>query len=207
MVRLGRLFIVLGTSLALGVPSVALEDVRFRAPGASDDLEAELRSASLLLKAETRTDDIQELLATIRAEYGRLLAALYAEGHFGGVISIDVDGREASTIAPLNPPSAINRITVRVEPGPAYTFGEARIGPLASRTELPDSFAAGEIAGTKPIKEAAAAAIEGLAAGRASESRYRRTADRRPSRPQYARRLGGGRSRSARPSRAIALRR
>ncbi len=164
--RQGARFLTAAVIAGLGVaaiwaPSAALEDVRFRTPGATPDLADALRAASLLRDVEQTTDDIQELLATMRAEYGRLLSVLYAEGHFDGTISITADGREAATIPPLDPPADIERITVTVEPGPLYSFGEARIGPLAPATELPEGYAAGATAGTAVIRDAAEAAVAG----------------------------------------------
>ena len=139
----------------------ALRDVRFRAPGASEDLTERLRNASLLLEAEDEVDDVQEVLAAARAEYKRLLSVLYAEGHFGGTISITVDGIEAAALSPLNPPERIDRIEVRVEPGPQYLFSQARVQPLARGTVLPEEFALGRPAEVPAIRDAAEAAIEG----------------------------------------------
>lgn len=161
MRRLHRGLIAAVLAVGVGGTSVrALEDVRFRVVGATDELRDSLRSASLLLDIEDQTDDVQEILSAARAEYGRLLAALYAAGHFGGVINIDIDGREASTIAPLQAPAAVRQVTVQVQPGPQYRFSAARIGPLARSTELPDDFAPGAPASTRTIRRAGNAAVD-----------------------------------------------
>jgi hypothetical protein len=79
------------------VPAAALESFAFEVPAAEDDLAASLRAASVLAPlADQGVDDPQELLAAARAEYSRLLGALYNFGHYGGVITISVDGREAA---------------------------------------------------------------------------------------------------------------
>lgn len=158
--RIGVLALMAG--MVWTVPQVhALQDVRFRAPGASEDLDKRLRNASLLLESESQTDDIQEVLAAARAEYARLLSVLYAEGHFGGVINILVDGREASSLSPLTPPSSIHRIEVTVQPGPLYTFSRAAVQPLATDTALPPEFKVGETAKVPAIRKAVDASVDG----------------------------------------------
>ncbi|MBT8413350.1 MAG: BamA/TamA family outer membrane protein [Boseongicola sp.] len=128
----------------------------------SEELRNRLVASSLILQAERDgTKDTQELLAAARADYERLLAVLYDAGHFGGVISITVDGREAANIPPLESPDAINTITLRINMGPIYRFSQANIGPLAAQTELPEEFRRGAIASTGAIRDAARAAVDG----------------------------------------------
>lgn len=128
----------------------------------SEDLRNRLVASSLVLQAERDgTTDSQELLAAARADYERLLAVLYDAGHFGGQISVTVDGREAATIPPLESLDRIDEISLRIDVGPIYRFSQANIGPLAAQTELPEEFARGAIASTGAIRDAAGAAIEG----------------------------------------------
>lgn len=105
--------------------------------------------------------DPQDLLAASQSEYARLLGVLYANAHYGGVISVRVDGREASAIPVLSKPSRIDEIRVFVTPGPVYRFGTAAIGPVARGTELPEEFRPGAPAGTGTIREAANATVDG----------------------------------------------
>jgi translocation and assembly module TamA len=143
-------------------PGMALERLEFQAPSADKTLLAALKSASLLVSSELDgQDDAQDLFAAARAEYGRLLGALYAAGHYSGVISVRVDGREAADIPPLDAPTRIDVIEIRVEPGPAFRFSEARVAPLAAGTELPKGFAIGQPALSGMVREAAAAGISG----------------------------------------------
>ncbi len=136
--------------------------VTFSAPGADAELTAVLRGASLLLAEETdETPTAQEILAAARADYGRLVGALYGAGHYSGVVQIRVDGREAATIPPLAAPRTINRVEMIVQPGPQFTFSRAEVVPLAPETELPDGFAPGEPAASNLIRDAAAAAVGG----------------------------------------------
>ncbi|MDP5359981.1 MAG: outer membrane protein assembly factor, partial [Paracoccaceae bacterium] len=59
----------------------------------SDAARGALNEASLL-RALDDTAAPQDYIAAARADYRRLLTALYAEGYYGGTISITVDGVE-----------------------------------------------------------------------------------------------------------------
>jgi len=138
------------------------QQVRLDAPDADSELRAVLRSASLTF--DLRGNDTamsQDYVAAARADYRRLLTALYGEGHYGGVISILVDGREAAGLDPLAFPGQVGEIVLRVTPGPRFTFGQTAIGPLAPGTELPESFAPGQDARADEVRLATRAAITG----------------------------------------------
>jgi translocation and assembly module TamA len=130
---------------------------------ASDDarIENAVRSASLVLAINTdETPNPQDYIAAARADYRRILTALYGQGHYSGTVSILVDGREAAGIAPLAAPSQISDISLRVDPGPSFTFGEATLAPLPSGTLLPEGFANGETAASKVIVQAVASGVD-----------------------------------------------
>lgn len=152
----------------LAGPATAL-DLVLRAPGADDDLRAALTGASLLASTVNEgQEDPQDLFAAARSEYGRLLGALYSEGHYSGTIRVLVDGREAATIPPLDAPDRIDRIEVIVTPGPKFAFSRAEMGPLARGTDLPGEFAVGEPARSGSVLSATEAGIDGWrAAGHA----------------------------------------
>jgi len=101
----------------------------------SDAARSALNDASLLRALE---DDAapQDYIAAARADYRRLLTALYASGYYGGSISITVDGIEAANIAPLDAPDAIREVVITVEPGDRFTFGDVQIFPLPPQTTL-----------------------------------------------------------------------
>lgn len=148
--------------LALGQPAHALERLDFTVTGAPKPLETSLRAASGLLAAERdKATDPQDLFAVARAEYGRLLGALYSAGHYSGVIRVLIDGREAAEIAPLDAPGQIGRIEVQVTPGPTFTFSRAVVQPLARGTALPKGFAPGKVAESGLIQEAVSAGVDG----------------------------------------------
>lgn len=145
----------------LGSPAGALDELRFEVSGDENGLERRLRGASTLVDAQDRdVTETVELLAAARSDYGRILDALYADGYYSGVVSITIDGREAAEIPPLEAPETIDRIVVRIEPGPVFAFGSLDIAPLAPRTELPDEFAPGEPAEAGVVRRATRSAVD-----------------------------------------------
>ena len=128
----------------------------------SDDLREEVEQASLLLRAEEEgLDNAQDLIAAARADYTRIVGRLYSQGYYGPVVNILIDGREAAEIPPFEAPGRIGRIEIRVQTGPLYSFGLARVAPVAPGTELPEEFATGEDALTGVVREAASSAVDG----------------------------------------------
>lgn len=155
------LITMLGTVISGGI-ATALERLEFRMPAGNDVLSRAVRGASLVqsLTASGESEP-QDLLAAARADYGRILAALYATGHYSAVIRISVDGREAASIPPLEVPRAISSIVITVDPGPLFRLNLARVQPLASGTELPEEFRRGQPAQSGLIGEAVDRAILG----------------------------------------------
>ncbi|PYE84135.1 autotransporter assembly complex protein TamA [Pseudoroseicyclus aestuarii] len=160
--RLGALML---SAAVLVLPASAQETRLTLAAGTLDD-EAEgdlgqaLENASLVLSlADEEAPTTQDYVAAARADYRRLLTALYAEGYYSGTISILVDGREAAQLAPFDAPDSIGSIVLAVDPGPRFTFGQTQITPLAPGTELPESFASGRIARGDEARAAASAAV------------------------------------------------
>ncbi|EAR50282.1 putative outer membrane protein [Oceanicola granulosus HTCC2516] len=146
---------------ALASPALAVR-VSLDAGAASEELDDQLRDASLLITLDDEdTPTAQDFVASARADYRRLLTALYANGYYGGAVSILIDGREAASIAPLGAPASIERIRILVDPGPRFTFGRTAITPLAPGTELPEGFRPGERARSTIVRTAVGAAIEG----------------------------------------------
>ncbi len=128
------------------------------------DLYDTLRRGSLL--AEQTDEDAepatpQELVAAAQADYARLLAVLYDNGYFGPTLKITLDGVDAAAIPPVRPPRNVAKAVIRVDPGPKFRFGTARIAPLAPETELPDGFASGQTASLGVLKETVSSGIAG----------------------------------------------
>ena len=158
--RFGGLVIAL--CLVANTAAFAFDGVDFVVNGAPKALVKDLRAASILLASQkSKATDAQDLFADARAEYAALLNALYARGYYSAEIHVYVDGAEAATIAPLDAPGRIARISVQVDPGPVFTFSQARLEPLAPKTELPQGFAVGKTAESGVILEAVGAGVEG----------------------------------------------
>ncbi|WP_295042343.1 autotransporter assembly complex family protein [uncultured Paracoccus sp.] len=136
-------------------------DLQFRVQGA-DDLDQPLRNASLIAAAlsEDRTTG-QDVLAAARGDYARILGNLYDRGYYSAIINITLDGVEAAEIAPLDAPGIVRQVVVSVQTGPRFRFSRAAIAPVAPRTDLPDEYRQGEVAGTGTIRAAARAGVEG----------------------------------------------
>lgn len=102
--------------------------VTFNVAGDDGGVKKKLQAASSLYKDEEKpASGAAGLLAKARGDYRRLLSTLYADGRYGGTISILVDGREAADLPPdteLPDPAAV---VVTIDPGPLFHFGEANV--------------------------------------------------------------------------------
>jgi translocation and assembly module TamA len=154
--------ILLLSALALTLPGPASADVTLQVVGADGDLQDDLTATSRLMAIEDpAAQPAQDVIASARSDYSRLLAALYERGYFGPEISIRLDGREAADISPFRAPAPIQDVAITVTPGTVFRLGRAEIGPLAPGTTLPDGFAPGATAGTRILRQAAEAGITG----------------------------------------------
>jgi translocation and assembly module TamA len=93
--------------------------------GGDKALTSAVQNASALYsgKDETPPPSTPAFLSRARAEYERILGALYTTGHYGGTISILVNGQRLEQIpvdATLPHPVPV---VINVDPGPAFTFG------------------------------------------------------------------------------------
>lgn len=140
--------------------------VDFRVSGAKD-LQAQLQEASSLWTGRDEpASGAAGLLATARADYRRLVAALYAEGYYGGAVSITVDGREADDLPPDADLRDTAAIVVQIATGPLFRFGTTGIAnpPPAAAIGTGDdalAFTPGNIARSGAIRAAARRAVEG----------------------------------------------
>lgn len=135
--------------------------------GALDDV---VRNASALVAdADQPASGAAGLLAKARGDYRRIVAALYGEGYYGGVVSIRVGGQEAAKLAPdVDLPDPVD-VVLSVEPGPLFRFSSVTIANSAPLTSDPDDFVPppesrglnrGEIARSGAIIKAEALALE-----------------------------------------------
>ena len=153
---LTALTVSLSASVALATEAV------LSAPNFPEEGVDYLRRASLVLQAVDSADSTpQDLVAAARADYATFVGVLYELGHYSGVISIRLDGREAANISPTETLSEIGRIAVTVDPGPAFRFSTATLQPQAPGTELPEGFATDQPAFSGLISDATQAGING----------------------------------------------
>jgi translocation and assembly module TamA len=150
--------VCLSLGLAVFAVGAQAQEVRLVA----DAARGALNQASLL-RALDETAAPQDYIAAARADYRRLLTALYAEGYYAGTISITVDGVEAANIAPLAAPRSISEVIISVDPGTQFTFGDVRIDPLPTGTTLPDDLG--------PRRDAASGTIQSAVRGTLSSWR------------------------------------
>lgn len=164
-----RIVLLIVALAALASLSARASEVSLTAPRTPEKFTERLRAASLTVSTAGQEDSTaQDLLAAAQADYARLLSVLYAEGYYGGTISIRVDGREAADIPPLSAPQEIGEVAIEVVRGAGFRFGRAEVAPLARGTELPEGFRPGELAKAGLITGATDAGIEGWrAAGHA----------------------------------------
>ncbi|MGJ8594657.1 autotransporter assembly complex protein TamA [Sulfitobacter sp.] len=129
-----------------------------------DDLRATLRGGSLLIEQTVNEENeasASEILGAAQADYKRLLAVLYDNGYFGASITISVDGREASSISPVQAPAAITRVKILIDKGQKFKFGRAQIAPIAEGTTLPEGFAEGKTASLSVLKNTVSEGVDG----------------------------------------------
>ena len=137
-------------ALILGASGALAQDIRLVATTAREALN----NASLL-RALDDTAVPQDYIAAARADYRRLLTALYAQGYYGGTISITIDGAEAANLAPLAAPASIGEIVITVDAGMRFTFGEVAIAPLPPAADIPADLGPRETARSGVIRTVA----------------------------------------------------
>lgn len=152
--------VVAAALLWAAAPALALDRLDIVVAGGSEDLTEAVQDASQVraLQVQGQTAP-QDLLAAARSDYSRILAALYAKGHYSVVVRIRIDGREAAAIPALEAPTSISTIRIEVDPGPPFRFGVARVAPLAPETELPAELRSGAVAESGAVSSAVDVAI------------------------------------------------
>lgn len=148
------------------VPAGALSyTVEFQVMPADDDLLETLKAASLLeyLRPKGAADSVA-LLARAQADVPRLVAALYSDGRYGGVVDIALAGRPLPSIAPgtrLGVPGTKVPVVVAVSPGKQFLFGDVRIRqPTPARNGLTSDPAEFDMAPGEPARSGRILAAE-----------------------------------------------
>ena len=155
-----RLTVALAVMVLSAAQAQALDRLDISVAGGSEALTEAVNEASQVraLQAQGQTDP-QDLLAAARSDYARILAAMYARGHYSVDIRIQIDGREAAAIPVLEAPRSISKIRIAVDPGAPFRFGLARVQPLPPGTELPQEFRTGAVAESGAVTSALGVAI------------------------------------------------
>lgn len=97
--------------------------------GGDEDVQARIEASSLLFsdQEERPPPSTPAFLSRVRAEYGRIVAGLYADGYYGPEVTITVDGRDPLALRPdVDLPDPVP-VTITVDPGPQFTFGAVAI--------------------------------------------------------------------------------
>ncbi|MCB1475744.1 MAG: outer membrane protein assembly factor [Rhodobiaceae bacterium] len=144
-------------------------DVEFVVTGEGVDKDTLEGASNLWTDRKKPASGAGGLIAKARGDYDRMLGVLYAEARYGGSISIEIDGREASGLPPDARLNERSKVRILIDPGPEFTFGEARIinqapAPLSrgDEVELPaaEGFLTGQVAKAGTVLKAERLAIE-----------------------------------------------
>jgi translocation and assembly module TamA len=134
------------------------------------DIEAAVQNASSLWAGrDGPASGAAGLLALARGDYRRVTAALFTRGHYGGAVSIAVNGREVANLPPDASVARPAAIVIHVDPGPLFAFGQTEIvnaaPPATSSDDWVDplssiGFAPGEPALSPVVRRAETLALE-----------------------------------------------
>ena len=104
-------------------------------------------ASSLVRRADLPAAGSSGLLTAARNDYAKIVDALYANGHYGGEVSITINGAEAAALpfnVEIDGPATI---AITVDPGPAYLFSIAGIENRHPGTAIAETgFARGAVA-------------------------------------------------------------
>lgn len=158
---LGLVVAVLMAGGPVAVAAFPALDFRY-ASGTKDETRTALEAVAVLTDLKSReTVMMADILAAAQGDYTRIVEALYAQGYYGPVVHILLDGREAAAIPPFEAPGAVSKIEVVVDPGPLFSFGLARVAPKAPGTPETEGFDTDEPARANVVRQAAQDAVAG----------------------------------------------
>ena len=102
--------------------------------GGNDDLKEKLESTSELVSDADRPPSGEAgLIARANSDFERLVGRLYVEGYYAGTVDIRVAGLtlEAALRMPSLPGPRPVPVTIRVSPGPLFSFGNLAVESTA----------------------------------------------------------------------------
>ncbi|MET3559543.1 translocation and assembly module TamA [Bartonella japonica] len=101
-------------------------------PGApSEGIKIVKAVSSLFADKDKASSSSSGLLAKARSDYRVILSALYADGRYGGVISIKINGLEVADVSPVTQLPAQSNIVITIDAGPQYVLSVAGINKVA----------------------------------------------------------------------------
>ena len=128
-------------------PGETIYTLEFDVGGLPETVQTDLQNASqLFVDKDTPILNSAGLLSRASGDYRRFLAELYAAGYYAGDISILINGREAASIPLTATLPKANNVTVRVNPGQIFTFGQTSIDPVPDQFMIPADFQRGAVA-------------------------------------------------------------
>ncbi|WP_208645006.1 autotransporter assembly complex protein TamA [Rhizobium gallicum] len=148
------------------VPDPVRYDANLTTNTADPDLKEALENSSRLIGDEERpvSGDLG-IVVKARDDRDRLIAALYENARYGGVVTITIDGKNIDDLPP-NPTFDRSRsvpVQVAIEPGPVFRVKEVQFGgDAASRNPADYDLAPGEVAGSLTIIKAGDKIVEQL---------------------------------------------
>ena len=125
---------------------------------ADEDLAERLENAASLVNDDEQpaSGDLG-IVIKAREDRDRLVAVLYEEAHYGGTVSIAIQGRDLDTLPP-NPTFDHSQpvpVAIAVSPGPTFTLGSVSFqGDAAGRNPADYDLVLGEEVGSKIILKA-----------------------------------------------------
>ena len=140
--------------------------VTIDAPDADAELRKKLEGASTLKADEDRpVSGSLGLLAKARSEREQLVAALYEDARYEGIVTVAVQGRSIDDLPPdaeFSGPQPVP-VTVTIQAGPRFTLGNIRLeGDAVGLASADFGLIAGGDAGSGAILKAEAAIVRAL---------------------------------------------
>lgn len=153
----GWKFFESGEEQAEAVPDPLPYEAELSVAEGSDDLTAELKSASLLVQQQEKPPSGEAgLIARALSDRERLVAQLYADSRYGGTVEITLNGVDLETALERSdlPDTRPARVQILVAPGPLFTFGTVSVSDKSGELSTDPGFwglASGETAGSGKV--------------------------------------------------------
>ncbi len=123
----GRKFFEKNDATAV-VPDAKPYTLEVKVADGDRDLEKAIRNASALARdLKKPPPGTAGLIARARGDYGRIVAALYGRGYYGGTIVITIEGQRAETLRPDATLPDKASVAISVDPGPLFKFGKITV--------------------------------------------------------------------------------